>query len=256
MPAVARNLAIIEEMGLNVLTLCNGCYTFISEFAHFMNEKPPVKNFVNNILPKIGRKYKGSQDIYHVFELFYRIKERIKEKVKRPLKGLRFATHYGCHYLNGFKTTAIDDAFMPTGLEEIIDILGGESIEYSENRSCCGTGLTQVILHKEELSLPHTKIKLDNLKESGPDAVVVMCPYCLSQLDRMQQKFNSRTIGTYQLPIIHITQLVGLALGLDSTILGLDGHAISFKSFLTKFVHQTSEVASVFNRRICLPLRN
>lgn len=235
MPAVARNIAVAEEMGLDILTLCNGCHTFLTEFSHFMNDRPPVKNVVNIILSMIGREYKGSQDVYHSLEVIYKLKERIREKVTKPLTGMKFATHYGCHYLNGFKKTALDDAHMPTVLEEIIEVLGGEIAEYAENRTCCGTGLTQIIINKEELSLPHTKMKLDNLNESEPDAVVVVCPYCLAQIDRMQQKLNYRKVGKYRVPVIHLVQLIGLALGVETPKLGFDAHAISFKEFMKKF---------------------
>lgn len=234
MPAVARNMAIAEEAGLDVLALCNGCYTFLTEFSHFMNDRPPVKQVVNTILSMIGRQYEGSQEIYHSLEILYKIKDRISEAVVRPLTGLRLATHYGCHYLNGFKNTAIDDPHMPTALEEIIETVGAEVAEYGENRTCCGTGLTQIILNKEKLSLPHTKTKLDSLDEARPDAVVVICPYCLSQLDRMQQKFNHRKIGAYQVPVIHLVQLVALALGVEPVKLGFEAHAIGFEKFMAK----------------------
>lgn len=246
MPAVARNLAIAEEMDLDTIALCNGCYTFLTEFAHFMNDRPPVKGVVNVILSMIGRKYKGDHDVYHAFEIFYKLKDKIKENMVKPLKGLKLATHYGCHYLNGFKHTALDDAFMPTGLEEIIEALGAEVVPYSENRSCCGTGLTQVILNKEQLSLPHTKIKLDSLHENRPDAVIVICPYCLAQLDRMQQKLNYRKIGNYDVPVMHITQMVALALGVEINKLGFGAHAISFQKFLKKFNSQ-QEMKEVAN---------
>lgn len=235
MPAVARNLALAEEQGLDVVAFCNGCHTFLTEFSHFMNDRPPVKGVVNVILSMIGREYKGTSGIFHIIEVLYKLKDRIAKEVVRPLTGMRFATHYGCHYLNGFKNTAIDDAFMPTVMEELIRACGGEIVEYGENRMCCGTGLTQVILHKEELSLPHTKKKLESLKTAEADAVVVQCPYCLAQLDRMSQKLNSRKAGSYHTPAIHVMQLVALALGVPVEKLGFDAHAIPFKKFLAKF---------------------
>jgi len=238
MPAVARNLALVEELDLDTVTLCNGCHTFLTEFSHFMNDRPPVKKVVNVILSMIGREYKGSKQVYHGLEVIYKLKQRIRERVVKPLAGMRFATHYGCHYLNGFKNTAIDDANMPTVIEEIIDACGGEIATYDENRTCCGTGLTQVILNKEELSLPHTKMKFDNLKESKPDAVVVVCPYCLSQLDRMQHKLTSRKAGEYHTPVMHLVQFLGLALGVDIEKLGFDAHAVSFRPFLEKLNKQ------------------
>lgn len=235
MPAVARNLCLAEEQNLDVVAFCNGCHSFLTEFSHFMNDRPPVKGVVNVILSMIGREYKGTAGIYHIIEVLYKLKDRIAEQVQVPLTGLRFATHYGCHYLNGFKKTAIDDAFMPTVMEEIIRACGAEVVEYGENRACCGTGLTQVILHKEELSLPHTKRKLESLNEAHADAVVVQCPYCQAQLDRMSQKLNSRKAGDFHTPAIHVIQLVGLALGVEPAKLGFEAHAIPFDKLLAKY---------------------
>jgi heterodisulfide reductase subunit B len=238
MPAVARNLALIEGLNLDTLTLCNGCHTFLTEFSHFMKDRPPVKKVVNIILSMIGREYKGTHEVYHSLEIIYKLKDKIRERVVRPLKGIRFATHYGCHYLNGFKNTAIDDAHMPTILEELIEICGGEIAEYEENRTCCGTGLTQVILNKEQLSLPHTKLKLDSLNGVKADAVVVVCPYCLSHLDRMQHKLNHRRIGLYRTPVMHLVQFLALALGVDIDRLGFDAHAITFTPFMNTLKEQ------------------
>jgi heterodisulfide reductase subunit B len=248
MPAVARNLTLAEEQDLDVVALCNGCHTFLTEFSHFMNDRPPVKGVVNTILSMIGREYKGTSSIYHVIEVLYKLRDRIHAEVRVPLTGLRFATHYGCHYLNGFKKTAIDDAFMPTVLEEIIEACGATPAPYADSRACCGTGLTQVILHKEELSLPHTKRKLESIKAAAADAVVVQCPYCLAQLDRMSQKLNSRKAGEFHTPALHVVQLVGLALGIEERKLGFEAHAVSVDRLLGKYrklPHRVAEPAAV-----------
>lgn len=174
MPAVARNLSLAEEKGLDTCVVCNGCWTFLNEFGHFMNGNEEVKASVNMMMNMMGREYKGSSHVYHIAEMFYRVKDRIRENVKRPLTGLKIATHYGCHYLGGGKYTAIDDAQYPTFMEEMIEIMGGDNIWYKANRDCCGTGFTQIINGKN-LSLDHTKTKLDSIKEEAdPDLLVVM----------------------------------------------------------------------------------
>lgn len=233
MPVVARNLSLAEEHGLDTMAICNGCHTFLTEFGHFMNERPAVKDTINMMLGMTGREYKGTTHVWHVAEILYKLKDRIAKNVKRPLN-LRVATHYGCHYLNGFKAAAIDDANEPTFIQELISIMGGTPVYYEEQRACCGTGLTQIITHKEELSLPHTKRKLDSLQGAGADAVVVICPYCLSQLDRMQLKLNDRGAGSYSTPVISLSQLVGIALGIPEEKLGLEAHAISAMGLLGK----------------------
>ena len=225
MPAVARNLSLAEERGLDTLAVCNGCHTFLTEFGHFLNERPAVMETVNMMLRMTGHEYRGTTHVWHVAEMLYRLKDRIAANVKRPL-GLRVATHYGCHYLNGFKATAIDDYNEPTFMQDLIEIMGGTPVYYEEQRTCCGTGLTQIITHKEELALPHTKRKLDSLNAARPDVVAVICPYCLSQLDRMQHKLRERGVGRYSVPVISLSQLVGLALDIPERLLGLEAHAI------------------------------
>lgn len=174
MPAVARNLSLAEEVNLDVCVVCNGCWTFLNEFGHFMSHNEEVKGSVNMMLNMMGREFKGSSSVFHLAELLYKMKDRIAQNVTRPLTGLKIATHYGCHYLGGGKYSAIDDAQMPTFMEEMIEIMGGTIVPYTANRECCGTGFTQIINGKD-LSLDHTKMKLDSLKnEADPDIVVVM----------------------------------------------------------------------------------
>lgn len=234
LPAVARNLSIAEELGLHTLTMCNGCYTFLVELSRILDHVPDAKAGVNMLLSSIHRKYEGTTKILHLLEMMDCLKKQIGTKLVNPLHGMKFATHYGCHYLNGFKHTAIDDAFQPSLIEEIILELGGEVVDYPEARTCCGTGLMQVIIHKKELSLPHTQHKLEALKESQADAVVVVCPYCLSQLDRMQLKFNLQGTGKYRLPVIYITQLIAYALGIPLEKLGFGAHCIPCESCFEK----------------------
>ncbi|AHF06571.1 CoB--CoM heterodisulfide reductase iron-sulfur subunit B family protein [Desulfitobacterium metallireducens] len=224
MPAVARNLALAEEKNLDTCVLCNGCWTFLNEFGHFMAHNEEIKTSINMMMNMMGREFKGTSNVYHIAEMFYRLKDDIAKNVKRPLTGVKIATHYGCHYLGGGKYSAIDDAQMPTYMEELIELMGGTVVPYTANRECCGTGFTQIINGKD-LSLEHTQHKLDSVNEADPDLLIVQCPYCHSQLDRVQQQLNYRqNTNDYQTPVIHIAQLVGLALGLDLPKLAFAAH--------------------------------
>lgn len=182
----------------------------------------------------MGREYKGTSSVYHIAEILYRMKDEIVKKVKRPLTGLKVATHYGCHYLGGGKYTAIDDAHNPTYLEEMIEILGGTVVPYTANRECCGTGFTQIINGKD-LSLEHTQMKLDSVRTADPDILVVQCPYCHSQLDRVQQQLNYRGRGDYEIPVLHVSQLVGLGMGLPIEKLAFKAH-ISGQKRIAQFL--------------------
>jgi heterodisulfide reductase subunit B len=234
MPAVARNLSIPDKAGLNTLTMCNGCYTFLTEFGHFLLHHPPIMGKVNEMLGMMGREYTGESRVLHMIEVLPKLVDRIREHVVRPLTGLKVATHYGCHYLYGFKKEAVDDPFMPTVLEEIIEAIGATPTSYPEERTCCGSGLTQVVIHKEEMSLPHMKRKFDSLKEAEVDVMTVVCPYCLTILDRGQAKMIDRGITDYKVPVLYITQLIGLAMGIDPVRLGLEAHLMSTRDLLDR----------------------
>ncbi len=234
MPAVARNLSIPDAAGLNTITMCNGCYTFLTEFGHFLQQNPPILGKVNEMLGMVGREYTGESQVLHMIDVLPKLKDRIAEQVVKPLKGLRLATHYGCHYLYGFKKDAIDDPFMPTVVEELIEVAGATPVDYPEARTCCGSGLTQVVIHKEELALPHMKKKFDSLKEAEVDGIIVVCPYCLTILDRGQAKMVDRGITDYDVPVLYVTQLLGLAMGIDPVRLGFGANVTSAKRLLEK----------------------
>ncbi len=234
MPAVARNLSIPDAAGLNTITMCNGCYTFLTEFGHFLQQNPPILGKVNEMLGMVGREYTGESQVLHMIDVLPKLKDRIAEQVVKPLKGLRLATHYGCHYLYGFKKDAIDDPFMPTVVEELIEVAGATPVDYPEARTCCGSGLTQVVIHKEELALPHMKKKFDSLKEAEVDGIIVVCPYCLTILDRGQAKMVDRGITDYDVPVLYVTKLLGLAMGIDPVRLGFGANVTSAKRLLEK----------------------
>lgn len=238
MPAVARNLSISEEAGKDTLTMCNGCHTFLTEFGHFLDEHPAIRGKVNEMLGMVGREYRGESRVLHMLEVIYKLKDRIAELITRPLSGIKFATHYGCHYLYGFKKEAVDDPFKPTVMEELIEIAGGQPVAYPEERTCCGSGLTQVIIHKEDMSLPFIKKKLDSLDEAQVDALVVVCPYCMTILDRSQMKMESRGIDEYGTPVLYLNQVLGLAMGIDPVKLGLDAHITPVRKLLEKLEAQ------------------
>ncbi len=230
----ARNLTISEEMKLDLMVMCNGCFKNLAEFGAYINKNPDIKDLVNEKLSKIQRKYNGTSNVNHVMEILYLLKDKLKEKTKKPLHGLKFATHYGCHYLYGAKNSAVDDPFFPTILEEIIESLGGENVEYSENRSCCGSGVLSNTYIDNNAAVQTTVRKLDSLNESKADAVVVTCPYCLMNLDRMQYQLSKSMDKGYNMPVVNIAQIVGLALGIDPQCLGFDAHVIDVGKLLRK----------------------
>lgn len=231
----ARNLAISEEMKLDTLTMCNGCYKNLNEFGKYIKQNQAVMQQVNGRLNEINRNFIGSSSVYHVMEILYSKRHLIREVANKSFNGLRFAVHYGCHYSFAAKENAIDDPFSTVAMEEIIEMLGGEIVNYAEEKTCCGSGILNNTYIKSEASIPAAMNKLDSLNSTKADAVIVMCPYCMMSLDRMQFQLKMNAKKDYIVPVLHIAQLVGLAFGESPVNLGFDVNLTATAGFIQKW---------------------
>lgn len=231
--AAARNMAIAEKMGLDVYVFCNGCFGYNTEFVHILESDPALREKINQLLEPFGWHFEGRSRIYHVQELFYRLREKLASLVVRPLTGIRVAVHYGCHYL-AKKYGILDDPDYPTFLEEIIELLGGTPVFYRERRACCGAAVGRSFTHREEVSLRHACKKLLNLKEEGADVLLTVCPGCNVQLDREQPVIAERGWGEVFIPVMDFAQLVALSLGVPPQQLGFEANTVAVDALLAK----------------------
>lgn len=231
----ARNIVIAEEMNADITTTCNGCYATLQEANHLLKNDANLRNRVNESLAKVEKQYRGSLEVRHVIELLSDDVgfERIEKKVKRPLRGIKAAAHYGCHFLKPSETRMHGSAERPTVLDSLVGSLGAESVDYKDKAMCCGAG-GGVRAANLEVALDMTAEKLDNMTEAGADCLVTPCAFCHLQFDRGQVELNEKYERRYQLPVVFMTQLMGLALGMDARQLGLYDNAISTESFLRK----------------------
>lgn len=215
----ARNLAIAEQLGLDIMTVCNGCHGSLFESAHMLhNDKTREK--VNGLLGKIGMEYKGNTNVYHFADILYRevTPDKIAEKVKKKLE-LNVAPFYGCHFLKPSKDKKIDNPERPHILDDIIKATGANSIEYRDRMTCCGAG-GGVRARTPDLALQFTSNHLENMRDAGVDCMVDTCPFCHLQFDRSQidLKVEEKDI----IPVLHLSQFLGLAFELDKKNLGLE----------------------------------
>ena len=219
----ARNLCVAENQNVDLLTLCNGCYSSLFEAAHDLNNDQDLKDDVNEILKDIGMQYQGKVKVRHFVEVFYREigVEQISSKVINNLDGLKVAVHYGCHLLKPGKIKQIDNVERPTILDELVELTGAESIDYRDKNLCCGAG-GGVRARVPELALKMTEGKLENIIAAGGECILDCCPFCHLQYDRGQKDLDKG----YSLPVIHLNQLYGLAFGIDRKKLGFDLHEI------------------------------
>lgn len=217
----ARNLAIAEKTGLdNLLVVCNGCHLSLSEARHFLGKDEKLRAKIEALLREEGLEYKGKIQLWHVVDFLHdMIKgDIIKNSVRKPLTSLKFASHYGCHILRPSTMKRVDDAENPQKLDNLIRLLGAEALEYPEKLDCCGSLL---LLSHPDAALTFTGLKLKAVQELGVDGFVVACPSCQMMFD-MRQKSAGATVGAkLNLPVLYYTQLLGIAMGIETERLGL-----------------------------------
>jgi len=231
--ATARNLALVEAKGLDTYVFCNGCFGYNKELSHILLHNPDYLKMANDLIGRWGYEYKGRTNIFHVQELYYRLKDRIASKVVRPLNGLRVAAHYGCHYL-AQQYGILDDGDLPTFHEELFEILGATPVTYKEGRTCCGYSVGRGFTHREEVVQPHLGKKLRSAKEAGVELITTVCPGCNVALDREQPNLARNGHGEINIPVIDLGQLIALALGVPVDKLGFKANTVPLNGVLEK----------------------
>ncbi|MEM3704203.1 MAG: CoB--CoM heterodisulfide reductase subunit B [Candidatus Bathyarchaeia archaeon] len=231
----ARNLSIAEEMNSDVVVTCNGCYATLQEAHHFLTRNNELKEKVNGILKDIGREYKGTAKVKHVVEILEQDigYKTILNRARNPLKGIKVAVHYGCHFLKPREIRQHGTSERPTMLDDFVMILGAESVNYKDKMMCCGAG-GGVRAGKPDVALDFTKEKVENMINAGADCVVTPCAFCHLQFDNGQVQLTKKLGRKYELPVIFITQLLGLALGMSLEEVGLHKNQTQIRSFTRK----------------------
>lgn len=231
-----RNLAVAEEMSRDVVTPCNGCYETLKSVKIMMREHDELNKKINAELatftPPLA--YNGTVDVFHIAEYFWKMKEAIKDAVDTPLEGLKVAVHYGCHLIRPSREVQLDNPFEPQILDELVKILGADSILYNDKLLCCGGSYERA--GKKEASLSTIQRKLKDMKDAGAEAVLVSCPNCYSQFEYEQMALEKQDYH-FGLPVFFITDLIGLAIGLDDKDLGLGHHLVDVGPALERMRH-------------------
>ncbi len=216
----ARNLTFAEELGLDMMTLCNGCYETLVEANEILKHDAEKRSKVNEILKRYGREYKGKVEVKHVVEVLYEDVglDKIKSCVVKPQK-MKVALHYGCHLYREYKSP--DIMRKPNMMKEIAMQTGVEIVDYGLERLCCGYPSMQA---DEEFSLKQRLLlKLDRISNAGADAVVTACPACMIQFEMGQIMLRSYGIR-HSVPCINLMELLALSFGVPYKELHLELH--------------------------------
>ena len=221
--AAARNLALAEKQGLPIVTICNGCYGSLFEAAYELNNHKEVLDKANKYLKEIGMEYKGTTKVYHFAEVIFREigVDGIKAKVTKPLD-YKIATFYGCHFLKPSEIKHIEDPENPHMLDQLVEATGCVSVPRKQKTLCCGAG-GGVRAALGDVAKEFTKTNLENIKESGAQFIVDVCPFCHLQFDSSEKDLG------FNIPVMHLSQLFGIAMGMDEKELGLSAHIVPVK---------------------------
>jgi len=224
----ARNLALAEERGMDMIGLCTGCVAVLSETKESL-KNGRLRDKVNEKLRLLGvKEYSGRVTVKHFARFLFEDYglDAVRERVVAPLGSLNFGVHYGCHYTKpGHAHGHFDDPSCPTTLDELIRSTGAKTIEYPNKNLCCGLTVMGVA---EDLSFRLASEKLECLSNRGADAMIVACPSCCIAYEN-NQKPVGRSIGrTFNLPILYFTQVLGLATGLSEDDMGFEFNRIAF----------------------------
>lgn len=221
----ARNIALAEEMGLDLVTSCNTCLLGILHSKKILDDSEEKRSYVNRFLKEESLEYKGTSAVKHLLWVInedYGL-DRLAKKVKTPLKNLKLAPFYGCHILRPSNLLGKDDPNAPKSLDLLLEALGAETVEYESKNKCCGF---HTLLVAEEESLDICSSAVADGIDSGADFIVTPCPLCHTSLDSYQKKALSRQYRKDNIPILHLSQVVGLALGYSAKELGIDRHIV------------------------------
>ena len=229
----AHNIYLAEELGLDLMTICNGCFQSLSRVNALLRGRTGLKAEVNEILSKLGEEFKGAISVKDYLQVLYSDLglERVKKNVFKPLKGLRVAVFYGCHVLKPSSTLRFDDPENPRILDELVEATGAESVPYMYKLKCCG-GLLRGV--SEEVARRLARDKLFNISQAKVDCIVTVCPFCFIQLDVGQLEVARIFNEQYNIPVLHYSELLGLSMGMGLRELGLHTHRVLTESLLGK----------------------
>jgi succinate dehydrogenase / fumarate reductase, cytochrome b subunit len=234
----ARNIALAEALHLPLLTHCSTCQGVIGHVDERLklarDRNPDYVHQINTLLEHQGcSPYQGTSEVKHLLWALvadYGL-EALQQRITRRLSGLNCAAFYGCYLLRGQTTMPYDDPISPTALENVFRTVGATVIDYPGRTQCCGWPISSYATDQSfQMAGRHLKAAI----AAGADCLVTPCPLCHLNLDSRQPEIEHAIGETIGLPVLHLPQLVGLAVGLSPQDLGIGRHIVSVQPVLKK----------------------
>ncbi len=230
----ARNLAIAERAGLDLLTICSTCQGMLA-LANLKMQEPAIRGRVEGALKPLGIEYRGTVKVKHLLRVLTEDigLDAIREQVRRPLAGLKVGAFYGCHLLRPSDEVGWEDGEEPHAFEDLLAAVGASPVYYRGRVMCCGFPIQFV---KADAASRIAGRQVLDAKAHGADAMATPCPLCHISLDAYQNQAEKAVGAPLDLPVFHLPQVVGLALGASPAELGLDRHLVPTDAALAKVI--------------------
>jgi len=239
----ARTFAQAEALRLDVMTICGTCQGVMSAANRRFKTEPGLLDRINQMLAPEGISYRGTISVKHL--LWIVVREiglaRLRGLVSIPMREFRIAPFYGCYILRPSWDLGFDDPENPQSLEKVIKAVGGEPVAYTGRTQCCGF---PIILEKEAIAMAMAGSHMKEAKDGGADFMVTPCPLCHMSLDIYQDRAGRAVDTSLNLPILHLPQLLGLAMGVPSKELGVAHHLVSVDSIVRTIEKRQGEKSS------------
>ena len=232
--SAAKNLAVAERSGLDMLVMCKCCYGSLKRAEYFLNQDPDLKTEINRLLAKENLAYKNKTQVKHLLSVLYHDVglDQLKENISKTYSGLQIAVSYGCHALRPSTVTGFDDPVSPTIFDELVEATGAFSVEWARKLDCCGAPLTGI---NDQLSMEMAQKKIASAREAGAHFICTACPYTQLQFDGLQMRMAADSDNGEPLAPILYPQLLGLCMGIDEKTLGISKNEINL-SGITSFL--------------------
>lgn len=215
----ARNLCIAEKMGLSITSLCNGCVCTLTKVNKMLKRDRDLRKHINSQLSSIGMEFQGKIEVKHFAQILLDMgPDALKKFITRPLNSLNVAAFTGCHFFRPSEFMEVKNPEEPTVLHDLIELTGAKSVRYPDEFQCCGASEGAI---DNRLPIFLGREKLRNAKKAGADAMVTICPACHQVLEGNQRMVERQFSESYNLPVLHYPQLLGLAMGIPPEELAL-----------------------------------
>ncbi len=233
----AKNLALAEQTGLNVITLCPGCAGTLKKVNKILKEDKALKDQINTHFKEIGLEFKGTIDAKHVLQVLKEDVgiEKIKASIVKPLTNLKVAEHNGCHILRPKEYIGFDDPEDPQTLKTLIEATGATCLDYIDETECCGAPSVGV---SDKVALQLARDKLNHIKMVEAQALITICPFCHIMYDTNELRIEKTFNETYGIPILHYPQLLGLAMGMTPEELAFNELRVNAAKLLKQVAEQ------------------